>query len=388
MKRIGKLKKTIVLATAFLLMLSLSGCGGNKKDNEKSVSNNTEENTSIESTEDTAENTAENMTDKNNNIEEEKNELDYDAIYAPVIDEILDMIVNGYDDEKNYLYSSTGIIEGVMYRTKTDLLDNIGYVIEDINGDGVAELLIGENMSGNYENPKVESYVYNGYTYKNGEIVCFLEGWGRSSYRWMGNGNFLYNGSSSAMSSMFGQCYLNADGTELAWVDFYYSDVVGDGSEIGFFHNTTGMVDNSASEKIDLSDDEFWGLMDNYKCELLDWNIIGEGIELSEEDKKMEDIIGDWLFQNGATLSLDKYNSWTLYDDEGNWLFGGDFETDDQFGDLQLRFFSEVGDTGNRQVAGGTFYYDATGYPALDVEFEKYLTDFTDEKVTLNKGIN
>ena len=76
MKRIGKLKKTIVLVTAFLLMLSLSGCGGNKKDNEKSVSNNTEENTSIESTEDTAENTAENMTDKNNNIEAEKNELE------------------------------------------------------------------------------------------------------------------------------------------------------------------------------------------------------------------------------------------------------------------------------------------------------------------------
>lgn len=386
MKRRKLRKKTVVLITTFILALSLSGCGSNKNDNKKIAFDGSENNTSAEVTEDTEENTTEDVTDKNNTTEEDKSELDYEVVYAPVIDEILDLIINGYDYEKNYVYSFTGIIEGVMYRTKTDLLNNIGYVIEDINGDGVPELLIGEDMVGYYDDITDESYIYNGYTYKDGEIVCFLEGWGRSSYRWMGNGDFLYNGSASAMSSMFGQCYLNADGTELAWVDFYYSDEVGDGS-IGFYHNTSGMVDASASERLDLSDDDFWSLMDNYKSELLDWNLIGEGVELSDEDKMMDDIIGDWLFPNGAVLSLYKENSWTLYDDEGNWLFGGDYETDDQLGDFQLRLFSEVGDTGNRQVASGTFYYDADGYPALDVEFEKYLTDFTDGKVTLNKRL-
>lgn len=385
--RIRKLrKKSVVLITTFILALSLSGCGSNKNDNKKIAFNGSEDNTSAESTEDTTENTAENTAEKNNTAEEDKSELDYEVVYAPVKDEVLDLIINGYDYEKDYVYPSSGIMESVMYRTKTDLLNNIGYVIEDINGDGVPELLIGEDMVGYYDDITDESYIYNGYTYKDGEIVCFLEGWARSSYRWMGNGNFFYNGSSSAMSSMFGQCCLNADGTELEWVDFYYSDEVGDGS-IGFYHNTSGMVDASASERLDLSDEDFWSLMDNYKCGLLDWNLIGEGIELSDEDKMMDDIIGDWLFPNGAVLSLNNGDSWTLYDDEGNWLFGGDFETDDQFGDFQLRLFSEVGDTGNRQVASGTFYYDADGYPALDVEFEKYLTDFTDGKVTLNKRL-
>ena len=378
-------KKSVVLITTFILALSLSGCGSNKKD-KKIAFNGSEDNTSAESTEDTTENTVENTAEKNNTAEEDKSELDYEVVYAPVKDEVLDLIINGYDYEKDYVYPSSGIMESVMYRTKTDLLNNIGYVIEDINGDGIPELLIGEDMVGYYDDITDESYIYNGYTYKDGEIVCFLEGWARSSYRWMGNGNFFYTGSSSAMSSMFGQCCLNADGTELEWVDFYYSDEVGDGS-IGFYHNTSGMVDASASERLDLSDEDFWGLMDNYKCGLLDWNLIGEGIELSDEDKMMDDIIGDWLFPNGAVLSLNNGDSWTLYDDEGNWLFGGDFETDDQLGDFQIRLFSEVGDTGNNQVATGTFYYAADGYPALDVEFEKYLTEFTDGKVTLNKGL-
>ena len=378
-------KKSVVLITTFILALSLSGCGSNKKD-KKIAFNGSEDNTSAESTEDTTENTVENTAEKNNTAEEDKSELDYEVVYAPVKDEVLDLIINGYDYEKDYVYPSSGIMESVMYRTKTDLLNNIGYVIEDINGDGIPELLIGEDMVGYYDDITDESYIYNGYTYKDGEIVCFLEGWARSSYRWMGNGNFFYTGSSRAMSSMFGQCCLNADGTELEWVDFYYSDEVGDGS-IGFYHNTSGMVDASASERLDLSDEDFWGLMDNYKCGLLDWNLIGEGIELSDEDKMMDDIIGDWLFPNGAVLSLNNGDSWTLYDDEGNWLFGGDFETDDQLGDFQIRLFSEVGDTGNHQVATGTFYYDADGYPALDVEFEKYLTEFTDGKVTLNKGL-
>ena len=379
-------KKAVALITTFLLALSLYGCGSDKSDNKKIAFNGSEDNTSAESTEDTAENTAENTAEKNNTAEEDISELDYEVVYAPVKDEVLDLIINGYDYEKDYVYPSSGIMESVMYRTKTDLLNNIGYVIEDINGDGIPELLIGEDMVGYYDDITDESYIYNGYTYKDGEIVCFLEGWARSSYRWMGNGNFFYTGSSSAMSSMFGQCCLNADGTELEWVDFYYSDEVGDGS-IGFYHNTSGMVDASASERLDLSDEDFWGLMDNYKCGLLDWNLIGEGIELSDEDKMMDDIIGDWLFPNGAVLSLNNGDSWTLYDDEGNWLFEGDFETDDQLGDFQIRLFSEVGDTGNNQVASGTFYYDADGYPALDVEFEKYLTDFTDGKVTLNKGL-
>ncbi|MBQ9609940.1 MAG: hypothetical protein IJV15_10940 [Lachnospiraceae bacterium] len=390
-------KKIVVLVTAYLLAFSLSGCGSNNGGDKKLSFTGSEDNTTVESSEEikeettenamkeTTENTTEDTTEKNT-TQDEKIEVDYEVVYSPVIDEVLDLIINGYDYEKDYVYPSTGIMESVMYRTKTDLLNNIGYVIEDINGDGVPELLIGEDMVGYYDDITNESYVYDGYTYKDGEIICFLEGWARSSYRWMGNGNFFYTGSSSAMSSMFGQCYLNEDGTKLAWVDFYYSDEVGDGS-IGFYHNTSGMVDASASERLSLSDEEFWGLMDNYKCELLDWNIIGEGVELSDEDKMMDDIIGDWLFPNGAVLSLNIGDSWTLYDDEGNWLFGGDFETDGRSGDFHLRFFSEVGDTGNNQVASGTFYYDADSYPALDVEFEKYLTDFTDVKVTLNKAL-
>ena len=144
-------KKAVVLITTFILALSLSGCGSNKNDNKKIAFNGSEDNTSAESTEDTAENTAENTAEKNNTAEEDKSELDYEVVYAPVKDEVLDLIINGYDYEKDYVYPSSGIMESVMYRTKTDLLNNIGYVIEDINGDGIPELLIGEDMVGYYD---------------------------------------------------------------------------------------------------------------------------------------------------------------------------------------------------------------------------------------------
>ena len=200
-------------------------------------------------------------------------ETDYKAVYSPILEEILEVINNGYDDSKDYKYISSGIMEKVMYEEKEKLLKNMGYVIEDISGDGVPELLIGETAS--FGDEPEASYLYDVYTVKNGEASCTLDGWARNSYRYLGDGKFYNVGSGGAMYTLFGQLHLSKDGSEIIWDDCYFSYDKNDGTEIGYYHNTTGVWDPEEAEELDMSEDEFWKLMEDLKFELIDWNEIG-----------------------------------------------------------------------------------------------------------------
>ena len=71
--------------------------------------------------------------------------MDYEAVYAPVIDRIRTTIENGFDPEKEYANIPTGIIEQLMYADKNEMLTSFGYEIIDVNEDGIPELLIGRN---------------------------------------------------------------------------------------------------------------------------------------------------------------------------------------------------------------------------------------------------
>ena len=384
MKKNNLCKRGAILLTTMLMAVSLYGCG---KNDENKKANDEGQKTTVEDTKDSTDVSTD--TEDNTNTDTQ-NSPDYEEVYLPVLEENRDLILNGYDENKDYEYPSTGITENVMYREKSDLMNNLGYVIMDINGDSVPELLLGENMAREYENPKDESYIYAAYTYKDGEIVNFLDGWARNSYMWMGDGNFLYFGSGGAMSSMFGQCHLNPGETELVWDDYYYNTASEDG-ELAFYHNNTGYIDDESSEKLDVSEEEFWGHMEDYKLEVINWSAIGSDVEEKpvENDSNSDannDLFGTWLFPNGASVSISKDNQWTLSDDEGNWMFGGNWESKEEDGKTKIRLFSELGDAGNNKVAEGTMYYDPSGYPAMDIEFEKGLTDFTNGIITMSKG--
>ncbi len=378
MKKNSFIKRGVILITTMIMAASISGCGkkGDNKGNDSSKNT-----TSV--TEDISEATTESVDNSNTDTQ---NSLDYETIYKPVLDENRDLIINGYDESKYYEYPSTGITENVMNREKSDLLNNIGYVIMDINGDLVPELMIGENMASIYEGPEDESQIYCAYTYKDGKIVNFIDGWARNSFKWMGNGNFLYFGSGGAMSSMFGQCHLNPGETELVWDDYYYN-TASESGEISFYHNNSGLIDDASSEKLDVSEEEFWGHMDDYSLELIDWIAIGSDVgEIPVENEENSDLYGIWLFPNGASVSISKDTGWTLSDDEGNWIYGGNCESEEADGKINIKLLSELGDAGNNQIAVGTMYYDPSGYPVMDIEFEKGLTDFTNGIITMSKS--
>ena len=141
---------------------------------------------------------------------------DYLAAYAPALDEIFSVLYNGYDGETDYRYVPTGVMEMSGWGLPRERIQETGYHVEDISGDGIPELLIGIVPDG----AQVQDIIFGGYTCKGGEIVCFLDGWYRNSYRWMGGDRFFNTGSGGAMYSIFGICRLSEDGAELRDEDY------------------------------------------------------------------------------------------------------------------------------------------------------------------------
>ncbi len=195
-------KRFIAVFLVFMMSFFMISCGNKEK---KKLTAQNEDNKTKETTEE--------IKEQNKDITEELTtedttpKVDYEAIYEPVLKENYDALVNGYDYEKDYKYLSSGVMEALTYENDNNmLLDEMGYIIEDISGDGIPELMIGRNNPTSADNmADEEGYIYSGYTYKDGELVCFLEGWIRSRHQMIGDNDFYYSGSSGAMNSVFGQ---------------------------------------------------------------------------------------------------------------------------------------------------------------------------------------
>lgn len=201
----------------------------------------------------------------------------YYAFYAPVIDEIKGAINDGYDDEKNYKYISNGLMEKINYGEKEELLNSIGYCIEDISGDGIPELLIGddEQVWDSDDPDEKQSYLFNVFTMKDGEIYCVLDGWSRNSYRYLGDGAFFNVGSGGAMYTTFAYYNITTDGDELICSDCFFTYDKDGGSEIGYYHNKTGVTEPEEADEMDVTEDEFWKIAEDNDFKMIDFDGIG-----------------------------------------------------------------------------------------------------------------
>ena len=379
----------IILSTGLIGLSSLAGCG---KASEATTGRNAD--ISSETVETEKKDPAPKEEAGGEPAAESEAEPDYEACYAPVLDEVLAVVTDGYDYDREYRYVSNGLMEKCMYPGDEDLTEAVGFLLEDMSGDGIPELLIGCDET--YGDGAPQSTIFNLFTLKEEEPFSVFEGWARSSYRPMEDAHFYYCGSGGAAITLFGENHLSEDGTEILWDDFYFSDEK-DGGEVGLYHNTSGIFDAKESEEVQMSQDTFFKKMDDYeaKCIRISWTPIGSyagksgstestgGKSTSVSPEK--ELAGDWLFPNGATLAVSADGTYELLDDTDAWRFSGNWETDDGTGNVTVTLYSEVGDTGNRQVAQGTLYEDAAGYLALDLTFEPYLTEFTDGSVTLRK---
>ena len=125
----------------------------------------------------------------------------------------------------------------------------MGYLIEDLSGDGIPELAVGSR-----------SGVTNAlYTLVDGKPELVFEGWYRSSYVYMGDGYFYYYGSNSASESGQGVFYLTKNGTGLECESFLFTGLNSDG-DLEVYRNETGSWNPAESEKSDMTAEEFWAL--------------------------------------------------------------------------------------------------------------------------------
>lgn len=191
-----------------------------------------------------------------NNVGADVNNDEYIHSYEDILAKVYALIEN-IDDEDG---SQDGF-EGVWEAAKAsggEALNEIGYVLKDISGDDVPELLIGsfEKDDDAYTNNEI----YLTYTLLEDSPEIMFYGWNRNAYSLKDDNSFFYNGSSGVAYSAFGKYHISEEG-ESVCDDFYFTYPQEDNpEEIEIFYNTTGIFDNKKAERLDMTLDEFWEL--------------------------------------------------------------------------------------------------------------------------------
>lgn len=233
-------KKIIVLFVILTLVFSIAGCGGNQSDDEVVINPNSDSGfNSGEIGEDTA--------------------IDYAKIYKPILDRyywnISNCYPNGFDNLTAGEYYASQVSEN-----NENALELIGYSIEDVNGDGIRELLIGD--VGN------ENSIYPGndiaavFTVVDGETAFLFEGWERNRYLYLGDGKFFNQGSSGAAYYSFSQFEIEKNSMDLIYEEHYFTDYDEATNSVIIYQNDEGIDDVESSEEMDWTTDDYFAAED------------------------------------------------------------------------------------------------------------------------------
>ncbi|MDO5155088.1 MAG: hypothetical protein Q4D51_03895 [Eubacteriales bacterium] len=255
-------KKMRMMGLIAVYVAALCGC------NKKIESDVTEVTTQIvteEASEEKTEETQITTEQEETNVPVE--EKDYNAIYKRVLDQYYALILSNPEDFDCEV-GELGVVEAVMGKDINEALGSVGYAIEDISGDGVPELLVGEieKMDGDMGYGSLIDAIY---TCVEDAPVLVADGHSRSQFFAMDTGSFYYLGSNGAMYTLFGQSDIIPDGTALKCKDFYFTYEKDDTfTEIGYYYNQIGISDKEQSEELNISEAEFWKLEEDLESQI------------------------------------------------------------------------------------------------------------------------
>lgn len=248
-------RKLLTFSLLVAATLALSACtkdnGGDIGTVESSV-----ESSAVESSESSEVESSESSSEAESQESEVEPEIDYEAAYASVLDGYYDLIF--INDEDYYGEDGqVGVHELTYAFSREELLDKVGYHIEDLSGDGIPELVIGC-----LDDATMGKEVFAIYTLKDGKPVFVKEGWSRNYIQWLGGGKFFEGGSGGAIYSTYGIYELSKDGSEAVCTDYYFShEYNGDFEDVRFYHNTTGEWNVDVSELVEEDLDTVWEKM-------------------------------------------------------------------------------------------------------------------------------
>lgn len=254
-----------------------SGCGKNTESEADKSTVETIVYQETESVQDGTGDTQEAVEETSGTIQEA---VEYEEIYSSLLKDYAQLLLSG--EAENPLVVDGGVAIQSIYSIfgRDEAPAQVGYRIEDLSGDGIPELLIGDVQS--MENGLgYGSLLYAVYTCKEQEPALSFCGYERNSYQFLGNGRVLNQGSSGAAYSCFGTFHLSTDGTELVCEDFYFTSPKDDSfEEIGCYHDTTGEWEIEKAEEV--SEDSFWDLENTLqeKVQMLELMPFSEYIEM------------------------------------------------------------------------------------------------------------
>lgn len=180
---------------------------------------------------------------------------DYLKNYAFIMDGIYDYAVKGLDDK--LVNEGTGGIREVVEVNKEKSGAIIGYTLQDLNGDAVPELVLGyakDKQGAGYYG----SDIYAVYTLVNNKPLRAFEGSLKNRLTFLRDDRLFLQATSSAVNHMFG-AYVLAPTGEPACIDYYFSSFDEQNpAQPGFYHNTDGRQDKQASEKLNVTAEEFF----------------------------------------------------------------------------------------------------------------------------------
>lgn len=172
---------------------------------------------------------------------------DPDLAYSELVERFCTLVSDpfGQDSDKP---GEMGVLETARAAGDNAVYE-MGYLIEDLSGDGIPELAVG-GLNG----------MTNAlYTLVDGKPELVFEGRYRNSYVYMGDGYFYYYGSNSASESAKGVFYLTKNGTGLECESFLFTSLNSDG-DLEVYRNETGSLDPAESEKSDMTAEDFRAL--------------------------------------------------------------------------------------------------------------------------------
>lgn len=239
------MKRYATLFLSFLLLVSMTACGGQPAD---SSSPDGEESTPARTPgiqiPEKGEKKPVGTKDPGQTSEQP---IDPDQAYSELVERFRTLVSDpfGQDSDKP---GEMGVLEAAR-AAGANAVHEMGYLIEDLSGDDIPELAVGECYG-----------MTNAlYTLVDGKPELVFEGWSRSSYVYMGSGYFYYYGANSAAENGQGVFYLTKDGTGLECESFLFTGLNSDG-DLDVYYNETGSWDPAKSEKSDMTAEDFWAL--------------------------------------------------------------------------------------------------------------------------------
>ncbi len=241
--------------------------------------------------------------------------------------------------------------------------ERIGYSIEDISGDGIPELIIGEI---NPKSPNWDSRILLLYTRVDGEEYHVLSGWGRNRYYLLGDGLLYHAGSGGAQYSTRNISRLSEDGTSLHKLEEYTTYIdEGEHTHFGSFHKTYDENGNFSVEEIS-KDSELAQRWTDYRDRIAKIDLIP---------------MSEYKLSHEQLRENENYAICVRHEEMGWYIIKNSLETD--FEDDMLVIYTDVlvfdSNNNRSQICSYKFVYDEENY-------QMYSCDNDGELRSLNRG--